>query len=1084
MLNGASSPEELVECAAEQGITHLALTDINGVYGAVRFQKACEQWNIKPIFGAEVSIESEGQASGSLVFLAADNRGYELLCNLLTQAHLRNRNVPILALESCAAFAKHGFCLTGTQESRLWKHLDAGDWIGAQKWLNVLSQAFGERLFIEVANHGLEYSKQRLRELLQCSELMGIPVCASGDVRYAKPDHYRRYDLMRCIHHIQSVFHPHPDRPKNAEQYLKNSEQLLQDLGNEQAFLHAQQIAQACQVDLLPGYVTPPKAAVERSNPSSRLRQLAEKGLLKRYKQSAEVQRARPMIERELAVIEDLMLEEYFLVVHEIVSEAKRRGILCSGRGSAANSIVCYVLGITHVDPIRHRLLFERFLHRGRKGTPDIDIDFDTERRDEIITWIVHRFGIDQTAMTATVVTYQLRSAFRDVAKALGWPIEKINTVSKQLPHGRCSHIDAYRELIIHHFGKSPLVSVLINMVKALEECPRHLGLHAGGMVLSREPLNRFTPVQISANGVKMVQFDKDDVEALGLIKFDILGLRMLACISEAQELIHRYIDSDFDVDQLALDDPATFEMICSGKTLACFQIESQGQLHLLARNQPENFDDLIAEIALFRPGPLQGGVVHPFVNRRKGIEPTRYAHPCLEPILKDTYGIILFQEQVLEVVHRFAGLSLEEADRFRQLMSKFRDPGDMEDMRVRFVQGAQNQGIDEATATDVFEKVSKFVGYGFCRSHAAAFAKIVYQSAFLKCHFPAAYLAAFMQHRPGMYNQMTLEEEARRFGVAIKTVDINRSSMRFDISPHKMGWAIQKPIMAVAGMTPQQARNIVMQRMKRAFTSVEDVYIRCNLHVDVMRNLARSGAFDSLESDSRKALWKVGVLYKKWGRTSRVQPESERPQNQQPQSELFDRPLIEADEIPMLPSLSPSEKLDWDYDTHQAGRVHPMTLVRRELIDLEIRPIEKCYRLAKTNSNPFLRDSNSPIISTAGIVILRQRPPTANGFMFVTLEDETGFIQCIVAPDVCTKLSQVLFHSSLIVKGQVGGEKEWAGLLIQDAWILNQTFGGYEGRPSYGGGKDNWVRNQAQNATKALVGVERFHELLPKNKS
>ena len=617
-------------------------------------------------------------------------------------------------------------------------------------------------LSIELAHPATPGSRQRIERLVRVSERLGVPTVATGDVRHASRDDYRRLDLLTCIRLGIDVFTAHAERPRNAERYLVSPEVIRRRIRWPEALRRAEEIAEACHVNLLPGLITPPSAELP-AGVSARvhLRLLCESGLRHRY--GADIpNRARTQLARELEVICDLELEEFFLVVHEVVEEARRRRIRCAGRGSAANSLVAYLLGITHVDPLRHRLLFERFLHGGRQGTPDIDVDFDTERRGEIIEWMEQRFGRDHTAMAATLITYRLRSALRDSAKALGWSMEDVNRVSKAVMPQSAHHAPEVRASVANVLGDSPLIDTLLDSAASLAGCPRHLGLHAGGMVLSRAPLDTFTPVQTSANGVTMVQFAKDDIERLGVVKLDVLGLRMLAVLSESVELVARHHRRVVDLQRLPLDDIQTFNLIRAGRTLGCFQIESQGQLHLLGQHQPETFQDLIAEVSLFRPGPLQGNMVNPYVRRRRGLEPVTFEHPLLESVLADTYGVILFQEQILEVAHTVAGMSLEESDHFRRLMSKFRSPTEMESMRERFVEGAKGRGVPEPVGHSIFDKVSKFVGYGFCRSHAAAFAQTVYASCWLKAHYPAAYMAAVMQHRPGMYSLTTLQQDAR----------------------------------------------------------------------------------------------------------------------------------------------------------------------------------------------------------------------------------------------------------------------------------------------------------------------------------
>jgi error-prone DNA polymerase len=1108
-LRGSSAPEALAARAAALGHPALALTDVHGIYGAVRFQKACQAHGLRPIFGAEVMVQPPAGPPAPLVLLAASRAGLSNLNRVLGAAHARDRLAPAATLDELAAHTDDLFCLTGGRGCHLWSLLDAERPLEALAWVGLLRELYRDRLSVELAHHRVAGDGRRIQRLLRTAEQAGVPPVATGDVRYAEPADYRRYDLMTCIRAGCTVFEGHPDRPTNAEASLHAEAVLRRRIPHPAAFARAAEIAAASRVDLLPGEITPPAARVpDGKTAAGYLRELCEEGFARRYREprppdtprqparaplapagrypmpaatrprlAAEppprTRAARRQLEHELAVIRELDLDEFFLVVHEIVAEARQRGIRCAGRGSAANSIVAYLLGITGVDPLAHRLLFERFLHAGRRGTPDIDVDFDSERREEVIAWMEQRFGPEQTAMTATLQMYRLRSAVRDVAKALGWPIETVNALGKAVPHSSARRVREHRVSIEQVLGPSPLLEPLLAMVEGLEGCPRHLGLHSGGMVLSRRPLHHFTPVQVSANGVTMVQFDKDDLEALGLVKLDVLGLRMMATLSEADALIRRHEPPDrqgypagVSLDELPLDDGPTFNMIRAGRTLATFQIESQGQLHLLAQHQPETFDDLITEIALFRPGPLQGNMVHPFVRRRRGQEPVVYDHPDLEPILQDTFGIILFQEQILEVAHRFAGMSLEDADEFRRLMSRFRDPGQMEGMRSRFVAGAASRGVPPEVANDVFEKVSKFVGYGFCRSHAAAFAKTVYQSCYLKRHHPAAFMAAIMQHRPGMYNLMTLQEEARRFGVAVLPPDIHRSGTRYDLErqpgrragPPRL--AIRMPLTAVKNLSLDDARALLWARLAQPFESLEDLYRRVAVPLDALRTLARSGALDPLvDGDARRALWEVGVLARRLG-----------PAGQQRPPALIETAAIEPADIPALPPLAHAERLTWDLEAHDAAREHPVRLFRNALTDLEVRPIETAYRFGEAFPLHGRQRGVPPQITVGGVVMLRQRPPTANGVMFLTLEDETGFIQCVVRPKVMEHLDHVLRRAALIVRGQLHAEGNWRGLVVQNAWALDGIFGGYEGQLDYAGGRDRYVTAGASGAQPAAA--------------
>lgn len=1080
-LAGGSSPAALAERAASLGMEALAITDVNGVYGAVRFAQACREHGIRPIYGAEVPVVSPDGQVQPIVLLAPDNQGYGDLCKILTAAHLHDREQPAVTPGVLSEHARHLFCLSGGRGSYLWTSLDKERPTDAERWVGMLREMFRERLSVEVAHHLRPGDGRRVGRLARLSARTGVPLLATGDVRHATPDHYRRYDLLTCIREGITVFDPHEARPVNAEAHLKSEAALARLIPHPEAFARAAEVAASCHVDLLPGSITPPGAKVPDGwEGPAYLRDQCEKALPRKYP-SEKRTLAREHLEKELAVIFHLDIQEFFLVVQEVVKNANSKGIRCAGRGSAANSIVAYLLGITGVDPLAHNLLFERFLHTGRIGTPDIDVDFDSARRGEVIAWMEDRFGIEQTAMTANVNTYRLRSALGDTAKALGWSPEEAVRLSKAVVPGNASRALECGVEARNVLGDSPLVGILLQMAAGLDGCPRHLSLHSGGMVLSRPPLWNFSPVQISANGVRQVQFDKDDVEALGLVKLDVLGLRMMAALSEADELVKRCAfdkpgDADASgyphhtsLDDLPLDDADTFDLIRAGQTLGCFQIESQGQLHLLAQHQPEDFNDLITEIALFRPGPLQGNMVHPFVRRRRGLEPVQYPHPSLEPVLRDTYGIILFQEQVLEVAHQFAGMSLTEADEFRKLMSKFRDPGEMELMRGRFVSGAMKKGVPEATANLVFDRVAKFVGYGFCRSHAAAFAKTVYQSCYLKRHHPAAYMAAVMQHRPGMYNLQSLQEEARRMGAQTLPPHVVRSDLRYTLEHSAEGaLVIRMPLTAVAGLSEDDARALVFERGRTPFTSLEDFYTRVSLPSDVMDLLARSGALDELRAadgaplgDARRALWEVGVLRRRLGQAGH-----------RPSLTLFSLPTLETTDVPELQRLAQAERIVWDLQAHDAGRHHPMALLRRSLSDLEIRPIETCYHMGEALG--LKPGGPKPLVTIAGLCVLRQRPPTANGVVFLLLEDETGFIQCIVRPSAQEHMDHILKSSAIIARGQLLAERNWRGLLLIEAWHLQGAIGGYSGHLSMGGGLDSRIVYQnAGSAAKHSSGED-----------
>lgn len=723
---GASSPALLAREAAGHGQSALALTDWNTLAGAVRHARACQSAGLHPVFGATVEVEG-----AALVLLCADAEGHANLCDQVTCAHLRaansgDRKHPYLLLDDLREHTSGLFCLSGGHDGALYRLIAARQWSQAGTFARRLATLFPARFFVELVHHERAGDDEHLRLLLELAQTLDLPVVATNAVRHATPPEYALFDALTCMRLGLSVGQNHPERPRNARAFLCDEKRLLRLGLPPESLANSDAIARECRVDLTPSYVTPPQALLpECVEAGAFLKRLCTDGLKARGMATSKT--AKAQLRREVEIVSKLELCEFFLVVREVVAFARSRGIRCCGRGSAANSLIAFLLGITEVDPLRHHLLFERFLHEGRRGMPDIDVDFETHRRAEVIAWMNERWGEEYTAMTANTVTFRLRSAVRDMGKVLGFSLSLLDQATKNLPHAGAHHANEFKSELGEHLGEGVALDVLLGLCAALhdgsEPCPRHLSLHSGGMVLSRLPLRHISPIQTSANGVRQVQFNKDDIETLGLIKFDVLGLRMLSVVTEATQLLESVGADVPNVDALPDGDPKTYDFIQSGQTLGVFQIESPGQWNLLARSQLETFDDLVAQVALFRPGPLQGNMVHPYIARRRGWTKVVYLHPCLEPVLRDTYGIILFQEQVLEVAHRFAGMPLQDADEFRRLMSRHRDRAEMEAMRERFIESAIEAHSDTPhpvslpLASAVFDLVSKFVGYGFCRS-------------------------------------------------------------------------------------------------------------------------------------------------------------------------------------------------------------------------------------------------------------------------------------------------------------------------------------------------------------------------------
>ena len=1073
--------------AAELGHPALALTDLHGVYGAVRFAQACRAMGIRPVFGATAVVDGH-----PLVLLARDAGGYGNLCEALSAAHAADRLAPHLSLEELASRSQGLLALTGGPESRLDTLVREDRRLEALRWLGALGEIFPQALYVELSHRMLPGDGAVVQRLHGLAREAGLPTVASNAVRHATPGGYALYDALTCARLGVGVGDPHPQRPSNDRSFLCDEAELSRRIPFPEAVARTREVAERCQVELLAGEVVPPTARLpEGVSPDLHLRELCEASLPRLYP-PGQREAARRQMEHELSVVGSLELSEFFLVVHEVVEFARSRGIRCAGRGSAANSILAWLLGITAVCPLSQNLLFERFLHRGRKGMPDIDVDFDSERRDEVIAWMEERFGRDHSAMTATVTTYRLKSAVRDMLKVLGCTPEAVDRVGRQVSYWdtleslRARRGELQAALVggpapdlgpdlsagIPQGGppgagsrhprrpgpvppspraaRGDLFDTLFSLVERLAGCPRHLGLHSGGMVLSRRPLTCYSPLQTSANGVRQLQFDKDGVEALGLIKFDVLGLRMLSVLSEAVRLVLEDTGEVLDLESLPLDDGPTFELIRSGRSMSLFQIESPGQVHLLSRTQPQVFRDLVVQVALFRPGPLQGGMVNPYVERRCGREPVQVLHPGLEPILRDTLGIILFQEQVLEICHRFAGMSLEEADEFRRLMSRWRDPGCMRSMGEAFVDKAMaTHGVARALAEEVFRQVEAFVGYGFCRSHAAAFARTVYHSAWLKAHRPAAYMAAVLQHHPGFYPLATVMEEVRHLGVAVLPVDAWSSGWRYRLE----GGALRLPLSAVSGCSPEAARHLVEHR--EGCQTLEALLDRVDLPSDCWEALARAGAFQARYS-RREALWRIGLLRRKTGavsggsrRLSASAPPGKpgrRPRGWQDRHQ--ENPTLDlvaeapAHLVPAMNPLSPPQEVAWDFRTQGFSAAgHPLAWHRRRLEACGVLPVARLFTLPAGGT-----------VTTAGLVVVRQKPPTAKGMVFLLLEDETDRIQAAVTPPVFERLGPTLRHGALWVRGTLEaggsgpreeGKNAYRSLLVQEAGPLEELLGG-----------------------------------------
>jgi DNA-directed DNA polymerase III PolC len=835
-LYGTFTPEALVQRAKEMGFQAIALTDKNGLYGAVRFYKAARFEAIKPILGSEVTLWD----GTSLILLATTFVGYKNLCRLISRVHEDSpRGKPACSLNTVAQFARELICLTGGRDGRLQRLISTENLEQARYWLGVLKRIFGpECLFVEIQHHGLQDDLALMEATAGLAKQFGLLLVATNDVAFlGKEDfevHQRLIGIQQMVHHRD--VHAVP----NEQFYLKTENEMRMEVPYVEAVENAARVTQSCDLELPINKIHPPCWPLPKG-------ESACDGLLARLCFSALAAKYKPVtyqalmrLSQELDLIRQRGLSGYFVLVKDVRDFARAKGIRCTVRGSAAGSLTtCLLLG--GVDPLEHDLLFDRFLNESRSDMPDVDLDFDSERRDEVITYVMEKYK-GQAAMVATIPTFRARGAIRKLGRAFGYSYEKIDRLTTFLPYYlKSSHIEAASQTL-PELKDTPLKdeSELLRMAARISGLPYQLSVHLGGVVIAPEELASWVPLEVSRKGFPVAQYDKDDVEALGLVKLDLLGLRMHTAIQKTLGLLARQ-GIFLDLDGIPLDDEKTFRLLRTTETVGVFQVESPGQRQLLGRLQPKKFSDIIAEISLFRPGPMKGDMVTPYVERRNGKEPVRYPHPDLEPVLKETYGVVLFQEQVLKIAHCIAGFSFAEADQLRRAMTKDRSATEMERIKASFIQGAISLGYSKKTAEKIFAMVASFAGYGFCKAHAASFAHITYQSAFLKAHCPLEfYLGLLNAGHVGSYPKSVILNEAKRRGFEVLPPHINYSHK--DYTAENRG--IRIGLSAINRLGPQFCKRILREREQGTFASIKEFCRRVDLPQEIILRLSLAGAF------------------------------------------------------------------------------------------------------------------------------------------------------------------------------------------------------------------------------------------------
>lgn len=998
-LEGASHPDELIEEAHRLGLHSLALTDRDGVYGMVRALVKAEELGVRLIVGAEVTLFD----GSCLILLCASREGYANLCRLISKGRLRSpKGVSEVAATEVCEHAAGLVALWGGARSALVGEAEPA--LMARQ----LREAFDDRLYALLTRHhqeGEERLEQRLRKRAARWEL---PLVAGMEVLYHTAARRPLQDVLTCIRHGVTLATAGRRIRPNAEHALRAPRgfaMLYPDDGD--AVRRTVEVAARCAFNLRElRYRYPMEQLPDGTNAAGWLRQLVLEGAAWRWNGEVPPE-AFAQIDKELALIHELQFEGYFLTMREIVQFCQRSNILCQGRGSAANSIVCYCLGITAVDTIRMGLLFERFLSRERPEPPDIDLDIEHDRREEVIQHMYARHGRTHAAMVANIIRYRGRSAVRDIGKVLGIPETGLERLSRMITH----HAFPSEELGAQAgLERSSVASEhLFRLAKEIEDFPRHLSIHPGGFLLGHEPVHDLVPIENATMPERtVIQWDKNDVEDLGLFKVDLLGLGALNVVHRAFDFIEAHHGQKLSLATVPPRDAATYAMIQRADTVGTFQIESRAQMSMLPRLKPANYYDLVVQVSIVRPGPITGGMVHPYLRRRQGLEPVTYPHPCLEPVLKKTLGIPLFQEQVIKLAMVAADYTPGEADQLRRDMAAWRKSGRIERHRERLVARMMKKGIAREFAERVFEQIKGFGEYGFPESHAASFALIAYATAWLKCHHPAAFLGALLNAQPmGFYSASTLVEDGKRHGLVVRPVDVLHSDWdcTLEACPGSgEGFAVRMGLRYVKGLRRLDAAHIVSARRRKRYRSVDDLAARAGLERSVLTRLAESGALRGLQGDRREAVWAALGANNTAGAL----------------------PLRTVESEVALESLDAMEEINWDYAfTEHSTLGHPLAPMREALAAQGLPDAAAVQQMR-----------NGRRVRYAGMVICRQRPGTAKGVLFMTLEDETGLVNLVVWQRVLEKYELLAKTQSFLgVTGKLQIESGVVHLVAEELW-------------------------------------------------
>ncbi|MFA7665485.1 MAG: error-prone DNA polymerase [Burkholderiaceae bacterium] len=1018
-LRGASHPEELVERARALGYRALAITDECSLAGVVRAHLRARELSLPLIIGAEFALPALTDPAAAdlpgfrLVLLATDRDGYGNLSELISTARMRATKGRYRLIETDL---EHGIagCLALLIPPPAAAICDPGPFAATARWLR---ERFDQNGRIGIGLHARGHDAALLAAARDAAGQSGLALVAAGDVHCHLRSRKPLQDVLTAIRLGVPVGQLGRALAPNAEQHLRSRLRLAR-LYPEELLAESLVLAERCRFSLDSlRYEYPDEIVPSGETPASWLRTLTLRGAAGRYPDGLPDTLER-QIDHELALIAELHYEPYFLTVADIVAFARSRGILCQGRGSAANSAVCYCLGVTEVDPGRGNLLFERFISRERAEPPDIDVDFEHQRREEVIRYVYDKYGRERAALAATVIRYRSRSALRDVGKALGIDARSITALARSRQWWERS----LQPRALSDAGLSPdsrTARLWLSLAATLHDFPRHLSQHTGGFVIARDRLTRLVPVENAAMpGRSVIEWDKDDLEAMGLLKVDVLALGMLTAIRRSLDFISARRGRPFRMQDIPHEDPAVYEMLSKGDAIGVFQVESRAQMSMLPRLKPQRYYDLVIEVAIVRPGPIQGGMVHPYLRRRQGLEPVVFPREEIRPALERTLGVPIFQEQVMQIAMLAAGFSAGEADALRRAMAAWRRRGDLGGFRERLIEGMTRRGYEAAFAEAIFRQIQGFGEYGFPESHAASFALLVYVSAWIKCHEPAAFLAGLLDSQPmGFYAPAQLVRDARAHGVEVLGVDVLDSDWGCTLEARGQSQpAVRLGLQQVRGLSRSAGERLLAARKARrrqrpehpAFDDTDDLARAAGLDAHALRCLADANALVALAGHRRQAAWEVAAV-------------ASAP------ALLADAPVHE----PRTKLAAPSDGEDTVADYRSLGIPmgrHPLELLRPRLA-----------RWSLETAAALLRMPDRRTVMAAGLVTHRQRPETAGGTLFVTLEDETGAIDLIVRPRVFERHRNALLSARLLrVRGMLQRSNDGAGSIAQlIAWQL-----------------------------------------------